>query len=254
MSQVPCEYHTWRMAHSHGIGMSRIGKWEKCHMYLIHMTYGRDDYLISWMRYIGGTWCASSHIHIGDMTFGSFTWYVTYFSYWMRERAVTFTETWHLAHSHGMWEIHSHGTCASFTWDIWLIHMGCERSVIEWGRDMPHSSHSYDIWERWLSNLMDEIHFKDITYSSHVWGTWLIHFTYIWERRDRGIYSIWGGRSLYCLHLSISQLTGPEACFEIFVRVLLVWLSYRSLYQIFSVNPSLLYQAMGTQANDEKSF
>ena len=61
-----------------------------------------------------------------------------------------------------------------------------------------------------------------------------------------------GGRSLYCLHLSISQLTGPEACFEIFVRVLLVWLSNRSLYQMFSVNPSLLYQAVETQANVAK--
>jgi len=30
-----------------------------------------------------------------------------------------------------------------------------------------------------------------------------------------------GERSLYCLHFGISQLIGPEACFEIFVRVLL---------------------------------
>ena len=40
------------------------------------------------------------------------------------------------------------------------------------------------------------------------------------QRRHRGIYSIWGGRSLYCLHFSIGQLMGPEACFEMFVRVL----------------------------------
>jgi len=72
------------------------------------------------------------------------------------------------------------------------------------------------------------------------------------QRRDRGIYSIWGGRSLYCLHFGISQLMEPEACFGIFVRVLLGWLSNRSLYQTFSVNPSLLYQAVGTQANVAK--
>jgi len=74
------------------------------------------------------------------------------------------------------------------------------------------------------------------------------------QRRDRGIYSIRGGRSLYCLHFGISQLMGPEACFGIFLRVLLSWLSSRSLYQIFSVNLSLLYKAVGTPANDEKSF
>jgi len=33
--------------------------------------------------------------------------------------------------------------------------------------------------------------------------------------------SIWGGRSAYLLHFGISQLMGPEACFGIFVRVLL---------------------------------
>ena len=37
------------------------------------------------------------------------------------------------------------------------------------------------------------------------------------QRRDRGVYSIWGGRSLYCLHFDISQLMEPEACFGIFV-------------------------------------
>jgi len=41
------------------------------------------------------------------------------------------------------------------------------------------------------------------------------------KRHDRGIYSIRGGRSLYCLHFGIGQLMGPEACFGIFVRVLL---------------------------------
>ena len=41
----------------------------------------------------------------------------------------------------------------------------------------------------------------------------------------------------------------PEACFGIFVRVILGWLSNRSLYQTFPVNPSLLYQAVGTQVN-----
>ena len=41
------------------------------------------------------------------------------------------------------------------------------------------------------------------------------------QRGDRGIYSIWGGRSLYCLHFGISQLVGSEACFGMFVRALL---------------------------------
>jgi len=78
--------------------------------------------------------------------------------------------------------------------------------------------------------------------------------TYLWQRRDRGIYSIRGGRSLYRLHFGISQLMGPEACFGIFVRVLLGWLSNRSLYKTFPINPSLLYQAVGTQANDDFFF
>jgi len=72
------------------------------------------------------------------------------------------------------------------------------------------------------------------------------------QRRDRGVYSIWGGRSLYCLHFDISQLIEPEACFGIFVWVSLGWLSKRSLYQTIPVNPSLLYQAVGTQANVAK--
>ena len=74
------------------------------------------------------------------------------------------------------------------------------------------------------------------------------------ERRDRGIYSIGGWRSLYCLHFGSSQLIGPKACFEIFIRVLLGWLSNRSLCQIFSANPSLLYQAVGTQSKRRKIF
>ena len=41
------------------------------------------------------------------------------------------------------------------------------------------------------------------------------------QRRDRGIYSIRRGRSLHGLHFGISQLIGPEACFWIFVTVLL---------------------------------
>ena len=67
-----------------------------------------------------------------------------------------------------------------------------------------------------------------------------------------GIYSITGAQSLYCLHFGISQLMGPEACFGIFVRVLLGWLRNQSLYWIFPVNLSLLYQAVGTQANASK--
>jgi len=43
----------------------------------------------------------------------------------------------------------------------------------------------------------------------------------IYQRRHRAIYTIWGGRSLYCLHFGISQLMEPEACLGISVRVLL---------------------------------
>jgi len=73
-----------------------------------------------------------------------------------------------------------------------------------------------------------------------------------YQRCDRGIYSIRGGRSLYCLHWTFSQFMRPEAYSWIFVRVQLGWLSNRRLYQTFSVNPSLLYQAVETQANDDK--
>jgi len=65
-------------------------------------------------------------------------------------------------------------------------------------------------------------------------------------------FRIWGGLSLCCLHFGISQLMEIEECFGIFVRVLLGWLSNRSLYQKFPVNPSLLYQAVGTQASVAK--
>ena len=51
-----------------------------------------------------------------------------------------------------------------------------------------------------------------------------------WQRPDRGIYTINGGRSLYCLHFGLSQFMGPEAYPSIFVPVLLRWLSNRSLY------------------------
>ena len=74
-----------------------------------------------------------------------------------------------------------------------------------------------------------------------------------YQRCDRGIYSIRGGRSLYCLHWTFSQFMRPEAYSWIFVRVQLGWLSNRKLYQTFSVNPSLLYQAVEMQANDEKN-
>ena len=74
----------------------------------------------------------------------------------------------------------------------------------------------------------------------------------IWERRDRGIYSISGGRSLYWLHFNFGQFMIPEAYPWIFVQVQLDWLSNVSLYQTFSVNASFLYQAVGTQANDDK--
>jgi len=75
--------------------------------------------------------------------------------------------------------------------------------------------------------------------------------------------SIW---SMYITHFDVAHrgvivvsivFGGGEVCiayFGIFVRVLLGWLSNRSLYQTFPVNPSLLYQAVGTQANDEKPF
>jgi len=51
--------------------------------------------------------------------------------------------------------------------------------------------------------------------------SWSSLSAFVCERGDCGIYSIWGGRSLYCLHLGISQLMEPEACFGIFVQVLL---------------------------------
>jgi len=70
-----------------------------------------------------------------------------------------------------------------------------------------------------------------------------------WERRDYGIYSIRGGRSLYCLHFGFSQFIRPEAYSWVFVRHQIGWLSNRSLYQTCSANPSLLYQAVWTQAN-----
>jgi len=50
----------------------------------------------------------------------------------------------------------------------------------------------------------------------------------------------WGGGEV-CIVFSIGQLLGPEACFGIFVRVLLGLLSNLSLCQTFPVNQSLLY-------------
>jgi len=73
------------------------------------------------------------------------------------------------------------------------------------------------------------------------------------QRCDRGIHSISGCRSVYRLHFGISQFMRPEAHSWIFVRVQLGWLSNQSLYQTFSVNLSLLYQAVGTQANVAKT-
>jgi len=70
---------------------------------------------------------------------------------------------------------------------------------------------------------------------------------------DRGVIVVsivfGGGRSFYCLHFDISQLMGPQACFEIFARVLLGWLRNPSLCQMF---PVYFYQAVGTQANVAK--
>jgi len=92
------------------------------------------------------------------------------------------------------------------------------------------------------------------TYNLCMYVPWLVYMYHDvgCQRRDRGIYSIRGGRSLYCLHFGISQLMGPEACFWIFVPGGLGWLSNRSLYQTFPENPFLLYQAVGTQANVAK--
>jgi len=39
------------------------------------------------------------------------------------------------------------------------------------------------------------------------------------QRRDRGIYGISGGRSVYCLYFGINQFMRPEAHSWIFVRV-----------------------------------
>jgi len=63
------------------------------------------------------------------------------------------------------------------------------------------------------------------------------------------MYSIRGGRSLYTIHLGLSQFTGHEAYSWRFVTFRLGSLSNRSLYQTFSVKLSFLYQAVGTQAS-----
>ena len=73
----------------------------------------------------------------------------------------------------------------------------------------------------------------------------IAHFrcTCVYQRRDRGVYSISLGRSFYCLHFSFSQSMRPDSW--IFVRVPLCWLSNRSLYHIFSVNSSLFAPSRG---------
>jgi len=122
-----------------------------------------------------------THVERIHMAYGSFTWDVNE-SY--RE-----WETWHIhcmanshmAHSHPMWMSHignepgamriPHMAYGSFTWD-WNESY---REV----REMSHVPHSYDIWERWLFDLMDEIHRGDVmrfishTYRRH--DIWLIH-------------------------------------------------------------------------------
>ena len=74
------------------------------------------------------------------------------------------------------------------------------------------------------------------------------------QRRDRGIYSIWGGPSLYCLYFGISQLMGPEACFGIFVREGLGWLSNWSLYQTFSSKSVPFVPSRGDASKRRKTF
>ena len=61
-----------------------------------------------------------------------------------------------------------------------------------------------------------------------------------------------GGEKLYCLYFGSGQFMRPEAYSWIFVRVQLGLQSNRSLYHKFSVIPSLLYQAVGMQAHDDK--
>jgi len=104
------------------------------------------------------------------------------------------------------------------------------------------------------SVLHTATHCNTLQHSTHKVNTKYAQ-SIVWSlclRRDCGIYSISEGRNLYCLHFGISQFMRPEAHSWIFVRVQLGWLSNRSLYQTFSINPSLLYQAVGTQANDDK--
>jgi len=155
----------------------------------------------------------------------------------MKRHATRRNESWH-----------THEQVMSHTWTYWA-----------YGEVMAHTgtSHVTQMIESWHVTCMHASwHIDDwvMTHTCMRHGTHIMRLHASWQRRDRGIYSIWGGRSLYCLHFGISQLMGPEACFGIFVREGLGWLSNRSLYQTFSVNLSLLYQAVGTQANDEKSF
>jgi len=62
-----------------------------------------------------------------------------------------------------------------------------------------------------------------------------------------------GGGEVCIAYTSVLvNLWDPKHVLGYFVRVLLGWLRNRSLCQIFSVNPSLLYEAVGTQANVAK--
>jgi len=149
--------------------------------------------------------------------------------------------------------------------DDWFFEVQCMRDThththTRWCCNVHDSTSSWYLNESmssWYSNEWMSSWDLDSTHLSRrrVWDTYIhTHTLSSWRMRDRGTYSISRGRSLYCLYFGFSQFMGPEAYSWIFVPVLLGGPSNRSLYQTFSVNLSLLYQAVGTQPNDEKSF
>jgi len=92
----------------------------------------------------------------------------------------THTQQYICTYSYVPWLIHM---CHDL-FTCWLIHM-CQNSFI------CAMTHSY---VPWLFHMCHDSFICAMTHSSTC------------QRRDRGIYSILGGRSLYCLHFGISQL------------------------------------------------